>query len=294
MCPFLDDDDDSGFIEQEQPVRENRVRLNFFKDEKKFFIIGGVAAAVACLVTGYVLYFNSKPVNLDDLPVIRAETTPFKEKPKSNEQVKHQDKTVYDNISGDQRKVEEKVVSQPEEVVTVPEVDVEETLTDEEKNSIIQAFDELAPEKEYKINYVSKENKKPITSGNLTIVEEEARPPLNIVKEEKKGSVTPTRKKTRLKDVINAATETPAFENSSIMVQIASVSTKASAEAEYNRIVRKNQFLKARGKRIFKVDLGKSKGVKYRVQVGPFSSKSEAKKVVSALKDNGFSAYISK
>ena len=293
MCPFLDDDDDSVFIEQDQPVRESRVQLNFFKDEKKFFIIGGVAAAVACLVTGYVLYFNSKPINLDDLPVIHAETTPIKEKPKSNEQVKHQDKTVYDNISGDQRKVVEKVVSQPEEVVSVPAVDVEETLTDEEKNSIIQAFDELAPEKEYKINYVSKGKKQSIKSGDLTIVEEETRPPLNVVKEEKKEEAK-AHKKQRMKDVIDNVAAVPSYDNSSIMVQIASVSTKASAEAEYNRIVRKNQFLKVRGKRIFKVDLGKGKGIKYRVQVGPFNSKSEAKKVISALKDNGFSAYISK
>ncbi len=292
MSPFLDDEDDYAFTEQKQ-VSENRPHADFFKDEKKFFIIGGVAAAVACLVTGYVLYFNSKPINLEELPVIRAETTPIKEKPKDNEQVKHQDKTVYDNISGDKRVVVEKVVTQPEEVVTVPEVDVEETLTEEEKNSIIQAFDDLAPEKEYKINYVSKDKKKPIKSGELAIVEEETRPPLNIIREEKKV-VKPT-KKQRMKDVINNATaSSSSYDNSSIMVQVASVSSKASAEAEYKRILHKNQFLKSKGKRIFKVDLGKNKGIKYRVQVGPFNSRAAAKKAIAELKGNGFSAYISK
>ncbi|MCR5224689.1 MAG: SPOR domain-containing protein [Alphaproteobacteria bacterium] len=291
MSPFLDEEDDYTFTEQE-PVQESRIHTNFFKDEKKFFVIGGVAAAVACLVTGYVLYFNSKPVNLEELPVIRAETTPIKEKPKANEQVQHQDKTVYDNISGNQRKVEEKVVSQPEEVVSVSDVNVEETLTDEEKNSIIQAFDELAPEKEYKINYVSKNKKEPIKADGLTIVEEETKPPLNIVREEKKQ--VKTTKKMRIKDVIDNVATKSTYDNSSIMVQVASVSSKASAEAEYSRILRKNQFLKSKGKRIFKVDLGKDKGIKYRVQVGPFSSRAEAKKAVASLKNNGFSSYISK
>ena len=40
--------------------------------------------------------------------------------------------------------------------------------------------------------------------------------------------------------------------------------------------------------------LGPKKGVKYRIQVGPFKNKTEAKKIISAMRDNGCSAYISR
>ena len=47
-------------------------------------------------------------------------------------------------------------------------------------------------------------------------------------------------------------------------------------------------------KKIYKVDLGRAKGSTYRIQVGPFKNNTEAQKVVSALKNNGCFAYISK
>lgn len=298
MCPFLDDDDNQP--DNSEFVEEERSRTSFFKDEKKFFIIGGVTAVVTFIVIGYVLCFNSKPVDLEDLPVIHAENTPFKIKPKVNEQVKHQDKTVYDNISGDSRKVVEKIAQPSEEVVSVPDIDVDDVLSDEEKNDIIQAFDELAPDPEYNETPPVKEKKKrQIQSEELTIVEEQPklRPPLKTITQEKKAPAV--KKKKRLKDVLKDVVSeelgsSPSYENSSIMVQVASVSTKAAAEAEYKRILYRNKFLKKAGKRIFKVNLGKDKGVRYRVQVGPFKSRTKARKVVSELRSGGFPAYIAK
>ena len=78
------------------------------------------------------------------------------------------------------------------------------------------------------------------------------------------------------------------------MVQIASVSSKAAAESEYNRLVSRNRFLRGKGKRIYKVDLGPTKGVKYRIQIGPFKNKAEANKIIAAMRDNGCAAYISR
>lgn len=300
MCPFLDDEesDNNEFIEEE------RSRINFFKNDRKFFIIGGASAIVAFAVICYVLCFNSKPVDLEDLPVIHAENTPFKIKPKVNEQVKHQDKTVYDNISGDSRKVTEKIVKPSEEVVSVPETDVEDVLSEEEKNNIIQAFDELAPkmepERKKEVKPVKEKKRDPIRSEELTIVEEKPKlqPPLKRVKQEKKALIA-AKKKKRLKDMLKDVVaeeiqSLPSYEGPSVMVQIASVPTKAAAEAEYKRILYRNNFLKKAGKRIYKVNLGKDKGVRYRVQVGPFPNRERARHIVEKLREGGFSAYISK
>ena len=104
-----------------------------------------------------------------------------------------------------------------------------------------------------------------------------------------------------MKDIVTIAntketeiSQATSSQKGNIMVQIASVLSKAEAEREYQRILVKNQFLKNKGKKIFKVDLGETKGIRYRIQVSPFRNKEEAKKIIDALKANGRSAYISK
>ena len=55
-------------------------------------------------------------------------------------------------------------------------------------------------------------------------------------------------------------------------------------ENKIRRFMVKNQFLKNKGKKIFKGDLGETKGIRYRIQVGPFRSKEEAKKIIDEQK----------
>ncbi|MDR1982579.1 MAG: SPOR domain-containing protein [Holosporaceae bacterium] len=302
MCPFLDDEDDYPIDIPKTSETKRNFRSNFFKNDRSFFIIGGGASVVAFCIVAFIIYYNSRPIDLEELPIISADSTPFKIKPPASEQVKHQDKTVYDNISGDKRKVEEKIAQPPEEILSIPEVEVGESLSDEEKQNIIKAFDDLAPQKEYKINYV-KQGVSKIKSDNLVVVENEYRPPINKIEEknkveEIKPSLVAKKQKQRLKDVVEKTSNTADVESgnrsSELMVQIASVTTKSAAEAEYRRILLKNKFLKGWGKKIFKIDLGESKGIRYRIQVGPFKTREEANKVVSLMGKSGFSAYISK
>ena len=228
---------------------------------------------------------------------------PIKVKLQKNTQVNHQDKIVYDNISGNKRKKEEEhVIAQPEEVLSISEMDSDGVLSEEEKQKIINAFDELAPEKEYKINYVknsAKENnnRRVVESENVKIVEEESLPPINRVSP--KDDSTPNngknkKHKTKLADLVEQKLPSANSKTGTVMVQIASVPTKNGAEVEYKRIANKNKFIKNYGKKIYKVDLGRAKGSTYRIQVGPFKNNTEAQKVVSALKNNGCFAYISK
>lgn len=322
MCPFLGEEDGDDFedyqIDNGQNLKSSEndnFRSKLLRDDKKFFIIGGMTSIVAFCVVIYVMYSNNKPIDLEDLPVIRADTTPIKIKPTSNLQVDHQDKVVYDNIADVKRmSVNDRTISQPEEVLSINETDPDGVLSEEDKKNIIQAFDDLAPEKEYKINYVKSDKNSGATqreSGRshraiLKIVEDE-RPPIKrigpddnprnrLVSSSKKGkekNLTASNKLTSAKPAETNDEFTPA-RGGNVMIQVASVPTKSAAEAEYKRIVSRNKMLRGAGKKIVKIDLGKSKGITYRIQVGPFKNNSEASKVVSSLKNNGFSSYISR
>ncbi|MBO7642317.1 MAG: SPOR domain-containing protein [Alphaproteobacteria bacterium] len=345
MCPFVEENVEDVDYDAVSDEEFNRGLVShFFRNDRKYLFIGGTAVAVVLIAIIGILNSRMTPVNIDELPVIQAEKTPVKEKPTQNNQVKHQDKIIYDNISGNQRKVVEKIADQPEAVLSIPEIDMSESLSAEDKKTIIQAFDDLAPE-EIKINYVEKhpktdrsvgrenydsltatenetlrklKNKKRLSAkekNQLRIltnkisdsyksgisIEETALPPINMSVNNSMNTKTAKKKKRRLKDSIadktnkqKLAEEVTRSRGGDIMVQIASVETKAAAESEYNRLVRRNRFLKGKGKKIYKVDLGPDKGVKYRIQIGPFKNKAEAKKIISAMQDNGCKAYISK
>lgn len=190
MSPFLNEEDFDDYEEViEAPVKkekEPKAELSFLRNDRKFFIIGGLASMIAFASVVYFLYTNSKPVNLDDLPLVKADPTPIKVRPRSNAQVRHQDKIVYDNISGDirGRDEEERVISQPEEVLSINEMDSDGVLSPEEKRKIINAFDDLAPadaEKEYRINYVQKENEggqERIVEGMRIVEDDPSLPPI--------------------------------------------------------------------------------------------------------------------
>jgi cell division protein FtsN len=293
MCPFINEDENDDAMPV-TPSSEDNVgfRSQFFKNDKKFFLIGGGASAIAFILVAYLIYSNSKPINLEELPVIGADDAPLKVKPEANAQVEHQDKTVYDNISGQQRNIEEKIASPVEEILSIPEADVGESMSEEEKKGIIQAFDDLAPEKEYQIQYI-KRGATSAKSSNLFIAEEE-RPPIKKL-EEKKSPASASKSKAQLeKSKSELPRRNAVASGGGPMVQVASVATKSAAEMEYSRILSRNKFLRGLGKKIVKVDLGEKKGIKYRIQVGPFKSKGEADKIVSEMRKNGFSAYISR
>ncbi len=336
MCPFIEDNEEDIIYDADSEQKfDGGMVSQFFQNDRKYLIIGGTAVAIVLIAMIGIIRSSMTPVNIEELPIIRAETTPVKEKPEKNNQVNHQDKVVYDNISGDHRKVVEKVASKPEEVLSIPEMDVSESLSAEDKQTIIQAFDNLAPEKEFKINYVEKHP--PINSklvqenySSLTNAENETLRKLKSKKELSEQEKTELsyltqkigdsyksgkdlaantsapnqkakKKRHSLKDIIatkikkeKLAKDVSRSKRGTIMVQIASVSSKAAAEREYKRLVSLNRFLQGKGKKIYKVDLGPEKGVKYRIQVGPFKNKTEANKIISAMRDNGCAAYISK
>lgn len=308
MCPFLDEEDFEEEYEEAsgETVREERRKFDFFGNERwKFLIIGGAGFVAILGAAFYFVYSNSEPIDLDSLTIIQADSVPIKVKPQTNAQVKHQEKVVYDNIAESKReKKKEHIIAQPEEVLSINEIDSDGVLSEEEKQKIIDAFDELAPEKEYKIKYLKGDNqeneKEQIaenSDSNIETVEEEGLPPIRKTKSSRIVGKSGKSKKNKTKLFSSANREMPVSSSKNakiIMIQVASLPTKAMAEVEYRRIVNKNKFVKNYGKKIYKVDLGRAKGNTYRIQVGPFKNNAEAQKVISALKRNGCFAYISR
>ncbi len=323
MSPFLSEEDynfdneiDGCVVDHQKPsTRKYRVFLDstFFKDDRKFFILGGTAAFLVFCVAIYVMYSNSKPLDLDDLPVIQADVAPFKIKPGINNQVSHQDKIVYDNISGDHRAVKnEKIAPTPEEIIPISESEKSSNSDSTEQFSSVAQIDEVGD--------ISAKN---VSQVNNLMIVEEVSPPIKKIDAQKnfRKNVTEVRHRQRIKDLVNiqptksngtritireveqqskklakpsASPTRPKIQRGNIMIQMAVVKTKAAAEAEYKRIVNKNKFLKNVGKKISKVDLGKEKGVRYKIQAGPYRNAADAKKAVNLMKSNGFSAYIAK
>ncbi|MDR0555546.1 MAG: SPOR domain-containing protein [Holosporaceae bacterium] len=298
MCPFMDEDEEDDYTAVDSAETGRGSCPHFFQGDRKFFLVGGGASVLAFSIAAYFMYSSSKPINLEDLPVISADGGAFKIKPAANGSVKHQDKMVYDNISGESRVVKEKVVKKMEEdVLSIPEIEKGESLSDEEKKNIIKAFEALAPEKEYQIEYV----KKDISTSESGSTGGVSRPLLNVLHSPKTNdptpAVAPIKKsipQSRNNDKKTKVDNYTFTRGSGFLVQIASVLTKSAAEVEYNRVLSRNQFLRGLGKKIVKVDLGEKKGIRYRVQVGPLKTREDAGRVVALMKRNGFSAYISK
>ena len=288
--PFLEDDDDF-YADDSGESRELR-RTKFINfGNLKFYIIGVVAAVVVFCTVIFFIYNNNKPVDLGDLPIIKADPTPLKVKPEANEMIEHQDKIVYDNISGDTRVVQEKILPAPEEPKLLYDHDGM-TLSSDEKENIIREFDELAP-REDDASIID-----PIVpqTPTYTIPSKPLSPPINNVEHQphhvkkNKKSIREFIKKEQ-KNSFKREIKQSASEN--IMIQVASLTTKNAAEAEYKRLRYKNGVLRTTGHKITKVDLG-AKGIRYRVQVGPFRSKIEAQNAIAKLRESGLSAYISR
>lgn len=290
--PFLDDDE--GYYSEDNAAPfEPKGHRNFALSYRNFYLIGGLASLGAFLIIVAYMYNNNKPVDLGELPVIQAENGPIKVKPTDNKQVEHQDKIVYDNISGNTRVLKEKIAPKPEEpsIEEFRNISFDSSvLSQEEKDNIIKEFDELAPKR---VQPISVEDKYRLARHSAevstTLSSKKTKTLGKSIREMTIDSLQKTKKRQQPKEMMESIPQK--YDRGTTMVQIAAVDSKIAAEAEYKRFLRKNHTLKNAGKRIIKVDLG-SRGIKYRLQIGPFKNQKDARKVISSI--NGFSAYIAR
>lgn len=225
----------------------------------------------------YAYHTSQQPLASEDSEVINADDTPYKEKPQQpgGMEIEHQDATVYDMISEDSGKKEEKVeqlLPESEEPMVTRDIEKEESRevgdwmkkSDEEEKESAAAEPEETEEKSDPVKEATPVKEEP--------VKEEVAP----VKVEKPAAVKP-------KPVPAPKAAAP---SGSAQVQIAALKSQAEAESMWKSLSSKHSVLKGKSHTVVKADLG-DKGVFYRLRVTGLADKSAAAKLCSSLQSSG-------
>lgn len=288
------------------------------KSDKLIYAAGGVAILCVLGIFAYFLTDHQKSVEIEELPVIKADYRPIKER--INAVKSREDKKIYTYITtGNEQPVKKpQVIKQKDSVVSINELDKSQ-LTEEDKKMILKAFEDLAP---------NAKRRRVVQDGNIT--------PLNPVLDTPKTNVqavsTPIQKKTPnvnrvvnntslpkktikkrsndLNDLIKSyANSTPKKKNlreflkekrntidwrnnnivpitsGSIFVQLASLPSKEAAMMEYSRLTKRHRVLNTMGHKFNRVQVGND--YRYRIMIGPFMSKQEASIAVRKMQNSG-------
>lgn len=237
----------------------------------------------------YAYQFGRKPMDTTQLQVVKADTTPYKEKPldPGGMEVPNRDKTVYDSIAGSQSKAlpkVERILPPPEEPVKPSQV-VYESVTDGNTKS----------------REVTVTNSREALLANKALGNNEIKPVV-IKAEDKEEAPATTKVALSMKPIseedLKAAPKTSKFSE-----QPAVVPTASSAEARYRvqlGAYRSDADAAKEWTRLTKVYPGELKGLKYfverkdlgekgifyRLQAGPFENSSDARQACKKLIEN--------
>jgi hypothetical protein len=209
------------------------------------------------LLTGlwYLISPSSQFYNKADLPLIRADQTPYKIKPENQDipSVKHQDKLVYGRIRADQNDpVVEHILPDPE--APLPEI--------KDNHTPVKMVEQYLPndgDPEKGIESLEDEPVKDIPS--FTSIED-------------------------LIDEIPEEDEKPTggIGKNQTFIQLGSFKSYDMAELEWKRLLKKYpKDLSQLEPIIQKVDLGEERGIYYRLRTGPFDNIEKANEVCMNL-----------
>lgn len=276
-------------------------------------VVGGFFA-----LAYYAYQFGSKPVDTSQLQVVKADATPYKEKPEDpgGMEVPNMDKTVYDSISGNQKdnlpKVE-RILPSPEEPIN-PNGVVYKSVIDEgvdaAPKTVTNSHEALLANKGMENKEIMPVVVKPKAADKTEIVakteaepevKQEAEKASEPVEESEVTAEAPTtvtqkdKSSAKLKPISEADLKTvpeatpakaptPAKAVSArYKVQLGAYRSEADAAKEWNRLNRKfPDELKDLQYFVERKDLG-AKGIFYRLQAGPFDDSAAARLTCSKL-----------
>lgn len=233
----------------------------------------------------YAYHTSQQPLASGESETIQADGEPYKEKPQQpgGMEIEHQDATVYDMISEDGDKKEEKVeqllpeAEEPMVTRDAEEKPVPKEVSDwmKKQSETAESSEEVPAESAEKEASPEKTEPKPAEPTVEEKVIEKA-----PVKVEKPAPVKP-------KPVIaqKPAAIAPAS-GGSAQVQIAALKSQAEAESMWKTISSKHDVLKGKSHTVVKADLG-DKGVFYRLRVTGLTDKAAAAKLCSSLQSRG-------
>lgn len=272
--------------------------------------------AILCIIGGAWYHIkNNQDETPKELPIIKAEDGPSKIRPESAEKtiIEHEDKLVYNKISSDNNieQLEEKVLPGPEEPLSVEDYvsekkdnndlnNTENLLSDNDLLEEVASDDEMILED----NLDNSSNEKMIDLSEIKIEEKEDKDifkeiiskPTIVPKQKIKVDIKNSKNMTSAVNKINLSKNISKSDDSlssGYSVQLASVKTTEQAQSVWDG-VKHIYLIKDHNVNFRKVDLGKKKGIYYRVQIGKFSNYSDASKLCDGIKSLGKDCLVAK
>lgn len=250
-------------------------------------VIGGFSA-----LAYYAYQFGRKPVDASQLQLVKADNTPYKEKPADpgGMEVPNMDKTIYDSISGKQNKdlpKVERILPPPEEPMTPNQV-VYESVTDnpadaKSKKVVTNSHEALLANKALENNEI-----KPV------VVKQDIAAKPQLPKEAAANKVFGLKpvQETDLKTVpssvkSDAPLSVPAKkEAAKYRIQLGAYRSESDAAKDWKRLTKQYpSLLQNLSYFIERKDLGE-KGIFYRLQAGPFDDSGGARMACKKLIEN--------
>lgn len=280
-----DEFDDEGFFDS---LLNRKGKTAMPPSLRRIFIVIGILVLVSIVIAVVASAVPSGEDGVDSaaVPIIRAETSPYKIKPEDpgGMKVPNKDSTIFETLKG-----------QPEENK------VENLLEDESDTAASVARDQVVSKVETKTAPITDIND--LKLDNTDEPEEDV-PPQPVVLKAEMPKVAPVKKEepeseVSIIDTLKADSKpkaepkaAPVKSSGSIYIQLAAVKSEAEAASQWTKFKAKNGELSGLTMRTQKADLGE-KGIFYRIQAGPLSA-ADATKTCTAIKGRGGSCIIAK
>ena len=296
-----DEFDDEGFFDS---LLNRKGKTAMPPGLRRIFIVISILVLIGILIA---VVASSVPTGSDGddsaVPIIRAETTPYKIKPEDpgGMNVPNKDSTIFETLKGqpEENKVENLLEDESDTAASVvrdeapakaaPVTDINDLKIDDAEDvseTETSPPQPVAPKVEApkveaaKIEPAKKVEPKVEPKEEVSIID--------TLKADSKPATAPV-KKVESKPVVKAE---PVKSSGSTYIQLAAVKSEAEASTQWSKFKAKNPELSALSMRAQKADLGE-KGIFYRIQAGPLSA-ADATKTCAAVKSRGGNCIIAK
>lgn len=235
------------------PKNIREVEVSWWSSRPAIIAVGAIVAILAGLILYYALKDGSSAGHVNEVPVIEAIEGADRVRPDSpgGYEVPHQDKQIYEALTSEKSTPKaEQLLEAPEEPITPPIIVMDEVKNEDRKEDQSPTVD-----------------REQVTIKEKDFIEKPSagkKGKAQALKAEKKSSAS----------------------KSGFKAQLASLKSEAAAQKEWKML--RNRYAKELKGVTMSIDrVSLSKGTFYRLHVGPFKSKTEAKSFCKRLNTKG-------
>ena len=243
-----------------------------------------VVVSVFVSLAWYSYHVGKESVKEDDLLVVEADSAPVKEKPldPGGMKIPNQDKTIFETFSSNKPPAQvERVLPPPEEPIT-SKAELEETIghnTNKQAVEVAHATTRETEKEQIKsLKFETAPKPEPAKPTEVKAVEVKS---VEVKSVEHKTDTVKTTEEKPLEKKHSEPAKTGA-----VKIQLGAYGSDSEARGVWAKLQKKIPALSSRSPIIVRADV-QGKGVFYRLRVGGFASKDDAKKFCKNLSDSG-------